>query len=89
MARLVGADSLTNVAELGAGTGPITRALLELMPPNGRLWSFEIDADLAAGLRARFRDQRLSVVQESPDPAAPCRPRCSNPSKSGSPDQQG
>jgi phospholipid N-methyltransferase len=65
MARLAGVDRLRNVAELGAGTGPITRAILDEMPSTGRLWSFEIDADLAAGLRDRFRDSRLTVVQDS------------------------
>jgi phosphatidylethanolamine/phosphatidyl-N-methylethanolamine N-methyltransferase len=65
MAALVGAERLTNVAEMGAGTGPITRALLEAMPAGARLWSFEIDPALAAGLRERFDDPRLTVVEES------------------------
>jgi phosphatidylethanolamine/phosphatidyl-N-methylethanolamine N-methyltransferase len=65
MAALLGAEGLTNVAELGAGTGPVTRALLDAMPAEGRLWSFEIDPALAAGLRERFDDSRLTVVAES------------------------
>jgi phosphatidylethanolamine/phosphatidyl-N-methylethanolamine N-methyltransferase len=65
MAALLGAERLTNVAEMGAGTGPVTRALLDAMPAEGRLWSFEIDPVLAAGLRERFDDPRLTVVAES------------------------
>jgi phospholipid N-methyltransferase len=65
MAAMVGADRLTNVAEMGAGTGPVTRALLEALPASGRLWAFEIDAQLAAGLRERFDDPRLTVVTQS------------------------
>ena len=65
IARLLGAEGLTNVAEMGAGTGPITRALLDAMPADGRLWSFEIDPKLADGLRRRFDDPRLTVVEDS------------------------
>ena len=65
MAALLGAERLTKVAEMGAGTGPVTRALLEAMPAEGRLWSFEIDPSLVAGLRQRFADRRLTVVAES------------------------
>jgi phospholipid N-methyltransferase len=65
MVALLGAERLTNVAEMGAGTGPITRALLDAMPAGARLWSFEIDSVLAAGLRERFDDPRLTVVAGS------------------------
>jgi phospholipid N-methyltransferase len=65
IADFLGASSLTNIAEWGAGTGPITRALLDVMPADGRLFSFEIDRDLASGLRAALPDPRLTVVEES------------------------
>ncbi len=65
MTRLVAASHCQNLAELGAGTGPVTRALLEAMPANGRLWAFEIEPTLADYLRATINDPRLIVVQES------------------------
>jgi phosphatidylethanolamine/phosphatidyl-N-methylethanolamine N-methyltransferase len=53
------------VAELGAGTGPVTAALLEQLPPDGRLWAFEIRHDFAEKLRRRVDDPRLTVVEGS------------------------
>ena len=53
------------VVELGAGTGPYTGELLRRLPPDGRLLAFEIDPELAAGLRARFPDPRLQVITDS------------------------
>jgi phosphatidylethanolamine/phosphatidyl-N-methylethanolamine N-methyltransferase len=41
------------VVEFGGGTGPITAAMLEAGVPADRLYSFEIDPDLARHLRAR------------------------------------
>ncbi|CAO3352615.1 class I SAM-dependent methyltransferase [Azospirillum palustre] len=41
------------VVEFGGGTGPITAAMLEAGIPADRLYSFEIDPDLAHHLRAR------------------------------------
>ncbi|PGH53532.1 phospholipid methyltransferase [Azospirillum palustre] len=41
------------VVEFGGGTGPITAAILEAGVPADRLYSFEIDPDLARHLRAR------------------------------------
>ncbi len=53
------------VVELGAGTGPYTGELLRRLAPDGRLLAFEIDPELAAGLRARFPDPRLQVIADS------------------------
>ena len=65
MARAAGASQRRAVAELGAGTGPITAALLEQLPPDGRLWAFEIDPEFARLLRSRFDDPRLTIVEAS------------------------
>ena len=65
MARLAEVHRAGTVVELGAGTGSVTRALLEALPANGRLWAFEIDREFARGLRARFDDERLEVVERS------------------------
>ncbi len=53
------------VVELGAGTGPFTGEILRRMGPDARLLAFEVDADLAATLAARFPDPRLQVVTDS------------------------
>lgn len=65
MARLARVGSAGSVLELGAGTGSVTRALLEALPPSARLWAFEIDGEFARRLRARFDDARLEVVERS------------------------
>jgi phospholipid N-methyltransferase len=65
LARAAGADRRRAVAELGAGTGPVTAALLEQLPPDGRLWAFEINPEFARRLRGRFDDPRLTVVEAS------------------------
>ena len=62
IADYVGTPKRRAVAELGAGTGPITRALLEALPPDGRLWAFEISDEFVEHLRATIDDPRLTVV---------------------------
>ncbi|PWC86479.1 phospholipid methyltransferase [Azospirillum sp. TSH100] len=49
------------VVEFGGGTGPITKAMLEAGIPADRLYSFEIDQDLARHLRARCPDVTVIV----------------------------
>jgi phospholipid N-methyltransferase len=65
LALAAGAARRRAVAELGAGTGPVTAALLEQLPPDGRLWAFEIKPEFARLLRARFDDPRLTIVEAS------------------------
>ena len=47
-------DASDYVVELGAGTGPVTRALLDAGVPPDRLIAVEIDAEMASFLRQRF-----------------------------------
>jgi phospholipid N-methyltransferase len=53
------------VVELGAGTGVFTAELLRRIGSGARLVTFEIDAELAGALEARFDDERLEVVADS------------------------
>lgn len=53
------------VVELGAGTGSHTGPVLRRMAPDARLVAFEIDPSLAASLRDKFDDPRLTVVEGS------------------------
>ncbi|WP_161958881.1 class I SAM-dependent methyltransferase [Ferruginivarius sediminum] len=58
LARLVARNAVTSpddtVVELGAGTGTVTRALVEAGLDEGRLVLIELDRDLVAYLRRRF-----------------------------------
>jgi phosphatidylethanolamine/phosphatidyl-N-methylethanolamine N-methyltransferase len=52
------------IVELGAGTGPITRALAEKAPPDCRIVVLERDPDFSRLLRDRFQDkQGFDVVE--------------------------
>jgi phosphatidylethanolamine/phosphatidyl-N-methylethanolamine N-methyltransferase len=53
------------VVELGAGTGAITRVLLERLPRQATLLAFEIKPELVRYLRESFSDPRLVVVNSS------------------------
>ena len=47
-----------SVVELGPGTGVVTRAILEVLPPDARLLAIEVNEDFAAMLKAE-EDPRL------------------------------
>lgn len=53
MARAAG--SVEHIIELGAGTGPVTKALRDALP-SASLIAVELQADLAARLQTRFPD---------------------------------
>lgn len=65
IAALAGISSVRCVAELGPGTGAITRVLLEALPPDGQLWAFEVYEPFVQHLRATIHDPRLTVVHAS------------------------
>ena len=65
IARLAGIDSAQVAAELGAGTGVITRELLAALPTDGHLWAFEIHPPFVEHLRATIHDRRCTVVAAS------------------------
>lgn len=64
MTELVDFDKARIIAELGAGDGVITRHILPLLHPEGRLLAFEILPQLAEFLHG-IDDDRLLVVQDS------------------------
>jgi phosphatidylethanolamine/phosphatidyl-N-methylethanolamine N-methyltransferase len=58
--------SQTQVAvELGAGTGTMTRALLDELPRDATLIVFEINPRFFHYLRENFRDPRLVLINEN------------------------
>ena len=53
------------VVELGAGTGPYTRGILDRLGAHGRLLAFEVDPALAGALARDLPDPRLQVIADS------------------------
>jgi phosphatidylethanolamine/phosphatidyl-N-methylethanolamine N-methyltransferase len=51
------------VAEFGAGTGVMTRALLDILPPDGTLFAFEINNRFYDFLKQKFCDKRLVLLK--------------------------
>lgn len=56
-----GIGDCTNIVELGAGTGVVTREILKRLPKHGKLTCFEIDPKFCTYLEA-IDDPRLTVV---------------------------
>jgi phospholipid N-methyltransferase len=61
LVRAARAQHAKLVVELGAGTGAVTRVLLRVLPPHGRLLAIEINPELADFLRRSIDDPRLLV----------------------------
>jgi phosphatidylethanolamine/phosphatidyl-N-methylethanolamine N-methyltransferase len=55
-------NEVRTVVELGAGTGAITRVLLESLPPQAALLAFEINPDFISHMQKRFPDPRLVLL---------------------------
>jgi phosphatidylethanolamine/phosphatidyl-N-methylethanolamine N-methyltransferase len=53
------------VVEVGAGTGAMTQALLDMIPPDATLLAFEINPRFSRYLRSNVSDSRLDVVNAS------------------------
>lgn len=52
------------IVELGAGTGIITEKILELMPKDAVLLSFEINSFLSRHIEENIQDERLRVIND-------------------------
>lgn len=59
--RVMGSGALT-IVEYGAGTGALTRRLLEELPPKGRLVAIELLPNFADTLR-HLADPRLTILE--------------------------
>ncbi len=55
-------DEARVVVELGAGTGAITRVLLEHLPPQATLLAFEINPEFISYMQKSFSDPRLVLL---------------------------
>ena len=72
MGVLGGVARARRVAELGSGTGAITRELLAQLPADGALHGYEVYPPFIEELRGSFRDPRFTLVAASAEalPAA-------------------
>ena len=70
MLDLAAVEDARCVVEMGAGTGPHTREILARLGPDARFLAFEIDPELADGLRRELRDPRLRVINDSAEKLA-------------------
>jgi phospholipid N-methyltransferase len=57
-------DRVLTIVEFGAGEGSVTKALLERMRSDARLYAFETNEMLAALLRREVSDSRLMVIHD-------------------------
>lgn len=63
MTKPLALETARTVVELGPGTGVMTRRLLERLPADARLLSFEINPRFVQFLRDELKDPRLEVVE--------------------------
>ena len=56
-------DEAETIVELGAGTGPFTRAITKKANPNAVVLAIEANPDLAEGLRTQF--SRVVIINDS------------------------
>ena len=72
MLKLTDWPAVTDVAELGAGTGVVTEALLRKISPDACLSVFELDRKLREKIESRFK---IAVFSDACDLAQVIRPR--------------
>jgi phospholipid N-methyltransferase len=64
LVKAVNLESAKVIVELGAGTGTITKKILETMPKNAALLSFEINSSLSRHIEESVKDKRLKIVND-------------------------
>lgn len=52
------------VVEFGTGLGNITRRILSTLPPDGRLYSFEVNAEFLEDVKEIIQDERLVLIND-------------------------
>ncbi|MRX27305.1 class I SAM-dependent methyltransferase [Kangiella sp. HZ709] len=58
-------DNVTNVVELGAGNGAVTKSLLAHMSADASLDCYEINAEFIKLLKNNVSDERLTILERS------------------------
>ena len=52
------------VVEFGTGLGNITQRILDNLPPDGKLYSFEVKAEFLEDVKALIQDDRLVLIND-------------------------
>ncbi|MEM6317822.1 MAG: rRNA adenine N-6-methyltransferase family protein [Bacteroidota bacterium] len=52
------------VVEFGTGLGNITQRILDQLPPDGKLYSFEVKAEFLEDVRQLIQDERLVLIND-------------------------
>lgn len=52
------------IVEFGAGTGVVTKKILQKMSPNATLLCFEINKELCKELKKKIKDPRLKIIND-------------------------
>lgn len=52
------------VVEFGTGLGNITQRILDLLPPDGKLYSFEVKAEFLEDVKNLIDDERLILIND-------------------------
>src|SRR3989338_1139753 len=53
------------IVEFGAGSGNVTKKIIEKMKEDCRLLTFEIDSILAKHTKKKINDKRVSIIEDS------------------------
>lgn len=55
---------IRNVVEYGPGDGVITKEILKILPPEGRLFVIEINSEFVKFLKETVKDSRLKIIED-------------------------
>ncbi len=62
--RYVSSEPGTIVVELGMGHGNITKEVLRVISPTSKIYSFEVNEEFCAHVRAEVSDERLIIIND-------------------------
>lgn len=68
-------DEVTNIIELGPGTGVFTEIMLHRMRKDARLIAFELNDEFHEGLSKRIDDPRFTLIHDSAENIAKYVPK--------------
>jgi phospholipid N-methyltransferase len=58
-------DTVSNIAELGAGDGAVTQYIVQYLKPHQKLFVFETDEHLLASLKNKINQENVIIIHDS------------------------